>query len=83
MPPNDHDWSSYSKLVLTKIEELSLDHKALSREVIDLRLSLKDELNTVCNELSSLKTKAAIWGGIAGTILGGVISQFFKYWGKQ
>lgn len=76
MPKEDHDWSAYSKLVLNKIDELTEGHRTLSREVTELRI-------VICGELASLKAKAAIWGGIAGTVVGGILSQIFKHVGKQ
>lgn len=75
-------WENYSKLVLSKIDDLSLDHKVLSKEVTELKYEIQTHLSDLRSEVSVLKTKAALWGSLSGAIIGGVISHFFKGFGK-
>lgn len=81
---NDNDkgrasWSEYSRLVLHKIDELSIDHKFLTKEVADLKLEMAKDLNKITSEIATLKTKAALWGSIGGSVFSAIIAFFIKY----
>lgn len=72
------DWKQNSRLVLTKIEELSRDQKELREGLYALRVGINENLNRVSNELVMLKTKAAVWGGLAGTTFSVVIGTLVQ-----
>jgi hypothetical protein len=62
MNPEANGWGEYRKLVVHELERLS-------NEIAGLR----GDLQKVDRDVLSLKIKAGIWGGVAGTILGVVI----------
>ena len=52
-------WTSYQKLVLSKLEDHQEELKAVNKRLADLQLSIVE-----------LKVKASVWGMVAGGIAG-------------
>lgn len=62
-------WEKYQELVLTKISDLSSDHKEMKKELAALRAEISHDFNKISGEIIMLKTKAALWGSIAGSAI--------------
>lgn len=64
------DWNrEYMQLLVSKIDDLAADYKDLQKC-----------LSRISAEIVTLKTRAALWGGIAGTgfsIVFGAVIQYF------
>jgi len=69
MSGDSNGWDTYSKLVMTKIEELSGGQGDLRKEINKFKIDMTKELGKVTSEISMLKLKASIWGGIWGTVV--------------
>lgn len=52
-----HDWGAYERLVLAKLDELSVDIKEIQAEQSRQRV-----------DVAMLKVKSGLWGGIAGLV---------------
>ena len=59
----NYDWIEYRKLVLSDISTLKVDVKEIKGEQIKIKLDLRE-----------LKTRATIWGGVGGFIVGLVVT---------
>lgn len=66
MPKND--WNEYKKLFLNEMLE--------SKE---FRKSVMTTLNELTNDISGLKVKATVAGGIAGIVGTGLVSVIISY----
>ena len=59
----NYDWIEYRKLVLSDISTLKVDVKEIKGEQIKIKLDLRE-----------LKTRATIWGGVGGFIVGLIVA---------
>ena len=67
MPTND--WNEYKKLFLNEM----LENK-------EFRKTVTDSLTSLTNDVSNLKVKAAIVGGISGIIGTGLVTMLLTAW---
>ncbi len=61
-----NDWNEYKLFVTENMKDLKAQNA-----------SILDELGKIKTEITILKTKAAIWGAMAGTIVAVVIKKVF------
>ena len=84
-----NSWTEYRKLVMQTLEQLAEEIKGLkddlSKDIKDNKREIEirfDRINKRLNDfelqvtvdVTTLKTKAAVWGGIFGALLGAVAS---------
>lgn len=55
----NYDWIEYRQLVLSNITDLKVDVKEIRGEQVKIKLDIRE-----------IKTKATLWGGVAGFIVG-------------
>ncbi len=59
-----NDWKEWKNLVLVKINSTEASVNELrTKDIPDIKI-----------EIASLKTKARLWGGIAGMLFGGILT---------
>ena len=63
MPEQPNSWNEYSQHVLRTLEALNRNMERLDEKVDDMR-----------NRLTILETRAAMWGALAGLVVGGVVT---------
>ena len=68
---NKNGWPEYQRMIMAKLDTLESQHRENAKTLVKIQV-----------ELATLKAKAAIWGGLAGTILGGVIALVVKSFTK-
>ena len=66
----NNDWVEYRRVVLSKISSAEVDRKEMKADVKEI----KEEQITIKLDIRGLQTKATIWGGIGGFIVGGVMT---------
>ena len=66
----NYSWVEYRRLVLSKINSAETDRKEIKKDVKEI----KAEQVEIKLNIKGLQTKATIWGGFAGFIVGGVIT---------
>jgi hypothetical protein len=66
-PPNNDSWVEWSKHVLLELRRLD-----------ENCVKLQGKLDNISYELVTLKTKATIWGAIAGAIFSVIGSKLIK-----
>lgn len=60
------DWKEYSRLVLSELERLDKEMKDQNEKLDMIRI-----------EIATLKTKASLWGFIAGALITGLLNFLF------
>lgn len=66
--PNKNDWVEYKMLVLDKLETAIKENGSLADKVDEKFSTLDKRLDSISYEIAVLKTKASLWGGMAGVI---------------
>lgn len=69
MEIKDGDWIEYRRLVLDNMERLERDQKAINEKIDREVKVLNEKLDSIKTELSVLKTKSAVWGGLVAAIV--------------
>jgi len=64
-----NDWDQYKQLILSELEA----NKSFRKE-------MRDILNLVREDVSGLKAKALVAGGLAGIIGTGLVSMILSFW---
>lgn len=64
---NTNGWNEYQKMVLSDLKEI----KTMAKENAN-------KINSLDRSIGQLEAKAAIWGGIAGLLIGGIITVIIK-----
>ena len=59
----NYSWVEYRRLVLSEISDLKINVKAVREEQVKIKLDIRD-----------LKTKSTVWGGIAGFVVGLIVT---------
>lgn len=77
-PYKDDGWNEYRRLVTGSLDELNKDLKELEQKLDINTQALQDKLTrmdkNVAIALTKLQDKSRMWGAIAGTIGGAIIS---------
>ena len=74
-------WSEYRRLVLTQLEGLHSDLRAIHSKIDEVR---ERDIHALWLEMNTLKVKAGVWGVIAGSIpmLVSLILNLYSKWSK-
>jgi predicted secreted Zn-dependent protease len=79
---NDNSWDEWGRHVLQELKRHDKNHEKLVREVADAEDRIKERIQSLHADITTLKAKAAIWGSIAGTIVAclvsAIVGMFFK-----
>ena len=59
----NYSWVEYRRLVLSEISTLKTDVKSIRNDQIKIKLDIRE-----------LRTKATVWGGIAGFVVGLIVT---------
>lgn len=73
---NGNGWPTWSKLVLSEIERLQTE---LDKANVRLALTREQDLPALRTEIAVLKTKAVIFGAIAGIVSSALASAILNY----
>ena len=65
-------WNRYEKLVLHEIQENGVRFEKINSVLVDLQI-----------QISALKVKAAVAGGMAGIVATSVVAMIFSYFTKR
>ncbi len=65
-----NDWVEYRRVVLSKIDSAEVDRKEIKSDIKEI----KTEQIEIKLNIRGLQTKATIWGGVSGFIVGGAIT---------
>lgn len=72
-PPSEiNSWTEYRRLVIQGLKDLDNDMKALTERLDKLELQFAIDITT-------LKTKAAVWGAVGGAIISFLIAVLAGY----
>ena len=72
-------WNQYQKLVLAQLQALDQDLQRLrDRDLAEVRKDIVELRLQVSVDIATLKTKASIWGALAGTIGGAVLGMIIS-----
>ena len=85
------EWSAWSKHVLLELERLNKgmekieaasnnDLKEINNRITALNFTFMSKIQEVKDDVLTLKVKASIWGGIAGTVISLILSLIGKKW---
>ena len=66
----NYSWVEYRRLVLSKIDSAEVDRKEIKSDIKEI----KTEQIEIKLNIKGLQTKATIWGGVSGLIVGGVMT---------
>jgi hypothetical protein len=69
-------WAEYRRLILAELERMGRDIKAIQQTMTDVRIKDLSDLKT---DIALLKLQAAMWGGLGGTVFGGLVTLAIKY----
>jgi len=75
----DDDWIRYKELVLSDLSRLHDDREVIRQEIKDGFADQKEAIDNLSKEVTTLKTKAKIWGSLAGAIISFAIA-FLNEW---
>jgi len=69
MPPeNDNGWNEYKKLVMDKLDNYKEDLVSIFNKLEVMNKDNADKHAKVLSEISALKVKSGIWGGLSGAV---------------
>lgn len=72
------DWSQYSVYILRSIQALERSVDAVRGDINRRCDRLEKDANNIKIEVATLKTRASVWGAVAGFIFGAVVSLISK-----
>ncbi|GIU70148.1 MAG: hypothetical protein KatS3mg002_1384 [Candidatus Woesearchaeota archaeon] len=78
---NINGWNEWGKYVLRALEKADVDRMETKKEITEIRQQLQKLEIHFAKDISSLKTRSAIWGAITGfiaTAMLTIISLFIK-----
>lgn len=65
---NKNGWNEWSNKVLGDLEELKQLYKEITNDITELKI-----------QLAIIKTKAALYGAISGTVVGVVLTALIRF----
>ena len=72
-------WISWSNHVLTELKRLDRQGEKIAEEISDMDKRMDHKFMELHTAVSELKTRSSIWGAVAGTAFGAVVSAIVSY----